>query len=129
MNKFLTIAIEVGVSLVMIAVAVGINWFLFKDDVAMDIEVPEHKAYASVTTGTNNKSYDIVGADKITAKNETETYEANSSELELYQTEIRYVPGTANPFESNSSESNLPNETVSSPIGGSTTVPTTWRLI
>lgn len=46
-------------------------------------------------------------------ENKKEIYSTSPVDMEMYQQEIRYVPGKSNPLQSQSGESNLPTELVS----------------
>lgn len=114
MRKFLEVMKEVGICLLFVVLAVGINVFLFKDVYISEVEIPAANEYASI----DQSKYKVVG-DIQDAQNATQTYEASSSQIEDYLTEYRYTPGTINPFVSSSSESDLPSEIVGGGSGDS----------
>ena len=107
MRKYLPIIQEVGICLLIAAVAVGGVLVLFNTVNFKELDVPAANEYASI----DQNKYKVVG-DIQDAQNATQTYEASSSQIEDFLTESRYTPGTINPFVSNSSENDLPSEVV-----------------
>ena len=108
MEKFWLIAREIGISLLIIALVVTGGFFLFKESYPSGLEVPEAKQYVKL----KREDYKVVG-DIQNAQNPTEIFATTSPELDLYQTEIRYVTGSVNPFVSEGSQTDLPTEVVS----------------
>lgn len=107
MRKFGVIAKEVGICLLLLIVALGVDAFLFKDVYFKTMDVPAANEYSTI----NRDLYKVVG-DIQDAQNATQTYEVSSSQIENDLTEYRYTPGTVNPFVSSSSVNDLPTETI-----------------
>lgn len=108
-RKTLLILKEIGIILVIIILVVAGGYFAFKDYIPYNLSVPEAAQYAQLV----RSNYKVVG-DIQDAQDATETFSTSPTELEIYQTEVRYVPGTVNPFENNAGENDLPSETVTS---------------
>ncbi len=108
-RKTLLILKEIGIILVIIILVVVGGYFAFKDYIPYNLSVPEAAQYAQLV----RSNYKVVG-DIQDAQDATETFSTSPTELEIYQTEIRYVPGTVNPFKNNAGENDLPSETVTS---------------
>lgn len=109
MEKFWLIAREIGYTILIIAFVVGGGFFFFKDKHPQKIEIPVAKQYVKL----DQSKYQVVG-DIQNAQNATQTFETTTSELDIYQTEVRYVQGSTNPFVANNSQTDLPSEVVSS---------------
>lgn len=109
-KRKLLILKETGIILMIIILAVVGGYFAFKDYIPYNLAVPEAAQYAQLV----KSNYKVVG-DVQDAQNPTETISTSPTELEIYQTEIRYVPGTVNPFEGGTGDNDLPSEVVSSP--------------
>lgn len=106
-KKVLAILKEIAIVIVVIVVVSFGGLFLFKNYMPYNLEVPKAGQYVKL----ERENYKVVG-DIQDAQDATETFSTSSSELEIYQTEIRYVPGTINPFSSNDGENDLPSEVV-----------------
>ncbi len=107
MRKFLLVFKEVGICILFVIFALGINVFAFKDIYFSKLDIPRANSYDEI----NRNLYKVVG-DIQNAQNETQTYSASQSQIEDYITDYRYTSGTANPFVSESSGNDLPTETV-----------------
>ncbi len=112
MKKAWPIIQEVLICTVIVALAVGVNAFLFVKQYPSGVEVPEAAKYSAI----KKDNYKVIG-DIQNAQNPTEIYDASISQLETYQTEWRYQPGTTNPFEASQPVNDLPSDY----IGGQTT--------
>ncbi len=106
-KKALLILKEVAIILLVIVVVGGAGFFIFKDYVPYKMEVPPAEKYVNLT----RENYKVVGSIQD-AQDATETFSTSPSELEIYQTEIRYIPGTVNPFKGENGDNDLPSETV-----------------
>ena len=91
-------------------IAVGLNIFLFKNYFMNNVTVDSAKTelYAAI----DKSKYVLINADIQEEQNPTQKYETVNEELDNYQTEYRYVPGTINPFMSSENSSDLPSETI-----------------
>lgn len=67
------------------------------------VEVPEASRYSVL----NRDGYKVVG-DIQNEQNPTEIYATKTQELETDQTELRYIPGSVNPFVAQQGGSDLP---------------------
>lgn len=108
-KKILLTIKEVAIILTIIVVVVFGGLFAFKNYIPYNIEIPDAEKYVQLV----KSNYQVVG-DIQDAQDATETFSTSSSELEIYQTEVRYVPGTVNPFKNGGGENDLPSELVSS---------------
>lgn len=112
MKNFLSVLKEVGIVLLIIVIVVGGVLFVFKDKVPLDVDVPLVAKYETI----DKSKYPVVG-DIQDAQNETEIYEASMNELDQSQTEVRYVPGSINPFVGDTSTTDLPFDVISQNSG------------
>ena len=101
---------EVAICLGLAVIAVGLNIFLLKDHTAVDVTVG--KAQTDIYTHIDQNKYVVINADIQEEQNPTQKYETANSQLDAFQTEYRYIPGTVNPFVSNGSINDLPTEVV-----------------
>ena len=101
---------EVAICLGLAIIAVGANVVFLKKFAPMDVEV--EKAKTNVYASIDQEKYVVINADIQEEQNPTQKYETANSQLDTYQTEYRYVPGTINPFVSNGSVNDLPTEVV-----------------
>ncbi len=108
-KKILLTIKEVAIILTIIVVVVFGGLFAFKNYIPYNMEIPDAEKYVQLV----KSNYQVVG-DIQDAQDATETFSTSSSELEIYQTEVRYVPGTVNPFKNGGGENDLPSELVSS---------------
>ena len=108
-KKILLTIKEVAIILMVIVVVAFGGLFVFKNYIPYNIEIPNAEKYVQLV----KSNYQVVG-DIQDAQDATETFSTSSSELEIYQTEVRYVPGTVNPFKNGGGENDLPNELVNS---------------
>ena len=101
---------EVGICLGLVIIAVGLNVFLFQKYLPTDVVVESAKTnlYSSI----DQKRYVLINADIQEEQNPTQKYETANKQLDDYQTEYRYVPGTINPFVSTDLVNDLPTEIV-----------------
>ena len=101
---------EVAICLVLAVLAVGANVVFLKKYAPTDVNVEKAKTelYASI----DQKKYVVINADIQEEQNPTQKYETANSQLDTYQTEYRYIPGTINPFVSTGSVNDLPTEIV-----------------
>lgn len=109
MNKTWLVVKETLISIALILAVLGVGYFVFQGKYPLDVQVEEATQYVKLA----REDYKVVG-DIQDAQGRTESHEVKSSELDLYQTEIRYVPGSVNPFVADNSNNDLPTETVSS---------------
>ena len=101
---------EVAICLGLAVIAVGLNIFLLRDYTAVDVTV--EKAQTDLYASIDQSKYVVINADIQEEQNPTQKYETANSQLDTYQTEYRYIPGTINPFVSNGSVNDLPTEIV-----------------
>ena len=101
---------EVAICLGLAIIAVGANVVFLKKFAPMDVEV--EKAKTNVYASIDQEKYVVINADIQEEQNPTQKYETANSQLDTYQTEYRYVPGTINPFVSTGSVNDLPTEIV-----------------
>lgn len=113
MKSLLTIMKEIGISVIIIIIVSAAAIFAFRDKLPLKLDIPKAQEYDSIDYDNYKVVGDIQDAIKITIP-----YEATPSELEMYQTELRYIPGSVNPFVAEEVDTNLPSETVSVPVGG-----------
>lgn len=101
---------EVVFCILLVIVAVGLNiMLLYKYMVVGEkIETAKTDLYSSI----DQKRYVVINADIQEEQNPTQKYETADKQLDNYQTEYRYIPGTINPFVSNDSVNDLPTEIV-----------------
>ena len=101
---------EVAICLGLAIIAVGFNIVWLKKYAPIDVNV--EKAKTEVYASIDQKKYVVINADIQEEQNPTQRYETANSELDTYQTEYRYIPGTINPFVSTGSVNDLPTEVV-----------------
>ena len=101
---------EVAICLGLAVIAVGANIFFLKNYAPIDVTVEKAKTnlYASI----DQSKYVVINADIQEEQNPTQKYETADKQLDNYQTEYRYIPGTINPFVSTDSVNDLPTEIV-----------------
>ncbi len=101
---------EVGICIGLVIIAIGLNVFLFQKYLTTDVVVESAKT--DLYSAIDQKRYVLINADIQEEQNPTQKYETENKQLDDYQTEYRYVPGTINPFVSTDSVNDLPTEIV-----------------
>lgn len=101
---------EVGICIGLVIIAIGLNVFLFQKYLTSDVVVESAKT--DLYSAIDQKRYVLINADIQEEQNPTQKYETENKQLDDYQTEYRYVPGTINPFVSTDSVNDLPTEIV-----------------
>ncbi len=109
-DNTLFIVKEVAICLGLAVIAVGANIFFLRNYAPLDVKV--EKAKTDIYASIDQKKYVVINADIQEEQNPTQKYETENSELDIYQTEYRYIPGTINPFVSSGTENDLPTEVV-----------------
>lgn len=109
---------EVLIDLIIVGLIFLTAFLLLKTyypDYPSTLRIPEAAKYSKI----EQERYKVVG-DIQNEKHRTVKHETSTPIIETSQTELRYVPGSVNPFVANGGGSDLPSETVSRSAGEST---------
>lgn len=108
MSKAWIVIKEIIFSILLIGVALGLNYYLF-----MNLNLDDEKIVSSAEyTKIEQDRFRVINGNIQDVQNPTLTYATTSNELEDYQSDYRYIPGTINPFITSDSTNDLPTELV-----------------
>lgn len=109
-KKILAALKEIGICLLLVILALGINAALFATRYPRNVEVPDAAVYVSI----DRDNYVLANATIQDAKKQDVVFQSTKSLLDKYVGDYRYYEGTTNPFESEHVDSNIPNDYISS---------------
>lgn len=108
MQVFMKIMKELGIAVLFLLLILCVLAFTFYDKVPFGKEIPEAVKYTKI----EKSSYDVRG-DLEDRAGDTQTFQTSASQLEQYLTDKYVSPGRFEPFNTITSVSDIPNETVS----------------
>lgn len=106
-NKVLLVLREILIYFIIIALVIGAAFLLLRQYYPDKVTIPSAAKYSSL----EKDKYRVVG-DIQNAKNATITHETSTNTIETSQTELRYIPGSVNPFVAQGTGNDLPSEIV-----------------
>jgi hypothetical protein len=98
---------EIGISLLLLVVLSAVIILAFYDKIPFRKEIPEPITYKNIDLSQYGVRGDVENETAATKR-----YESNNSEFELFETELRYLPGKINPFSEITATTDLPTEVV-----------------
>lgn len=107
-TKVLLVLREVLIDIIIIVLVLATAFFLLKDYYPFNVKVAEAARYTAV----NINNYKVIGDIENEQEPTKNFHEATSAQIDLSQTELRYVPGSVNPFVAEQGESDLPTDTI-----------------